>query len=137
MCITKKTTIQDILDIINEPKETDLSILENTNFYKKYKTWDGGPNGLSSHYKTRLERIQKVDLKYPIIVGTKKGQCHQIIDGHHRILKAIQSKIPVIKISTVNLDIFTPIDARLVVYLLKVLVKPQFFKKPEHNIHKK
>jgi hypothetical protein len=118
--------------MIHEPKETNLSDLENNRFYQRYKGWDGDPDDLSSHYKTRFERIKKVDLKYPIIVTTKKGQYDQIIDGHHRILKAIQSNLSVIKISAVNLDIFSDEDARLAIFLITAL-----FKNPRHDIHKK
>jgi len=123
--------------MIDEPKETNLSDLENNNFYQKYKGWDGSPDGLSSHYKTRFKRIKNVDLKYPIIVATKKGQYDTIIDGHHRILKAIQSNLSVIKISVVNLDAFSSVDARLAIFLISVLFKPHFFKQPRHDIHNK
>ena len=136
-CITRVTTIQDILDMIDEPKETNLTELENNKFYQRYNGWDGDPDNLSSHYKTRFEIIKKVDLKYPIIVTTKKGRYDQIIDGHHRILKAIQSNLSVIKISAVNLDMFSSVDARLAIFLISVLFKPQFFKNPRHNIHSK
>ena len=131
-CITGATTIQHILDMIDEPKETNLSDLENNSFYQRYKGWDGRLDGLSSHYKTRFERIKKVDLKYPIIVATKKGQYGQIIDGHHRILKAIQSNLSVIKIRAVNLDVFSSVDARLAIFLISGLFKPQFFNSVDH-----
>ena len=130
--ITKVTTIRDILNIIDEPKEVKLRDLKNNVFVRRYIKWDGHIDDLSSHYKSRFEKIKEVDLKYPIIITTKNGQYNRIIDGHHRILKTIQSNLPFIKISTVNLDEYSDEDARLAIFLINAL-----FKNTQHNIHKK
>ena len=130
--ITSVTTIQDILNIIDEPKEVKLRDLKNNGFVRKYIKWDGHVDGLSSHYKSRFKKIKEVDLKYPTIITTKDGEYNRIIDGHHRILKTIQSNLSIIKISTVNLDGYSDEDARLAVFLINAL-----FKNTRHNIHKK
>ena len=114
--------------MISEPKEINLSDLEINGFYQKYKGWDGKIDTLSDHYKTRFERIQKVDLKYPIIITTKNGRYGQIIDGHHRILLAIQNKLSVIKVRVVNLDGFSYENASLAILLITAL-----FKNMRHN----
>jgi len=49
-----------------------------------------------------LKNIEKSDLQYPIIV-LKKPNGYQILDGHHRLQKAINNKIPKIKARLIDL----------------------------------
>jgi len=67
-----KITLQDVLDIADEPIEID-------------------PNELKPLLiKTERDpaRVQAADLEYPIVVTTQNGQYTSILDGQHRIVKA-------------------------------------------------
>lgn len=49
-----------------------------------------------------LKNIERSDLQYPIIV-LKKPDSYQILDGHHRLQKAINNNIPKIKARLIDL----------------------------------
>jgi len=137
--ITKQSTIQDILDMVDEPKEINVSDLETIPFYKKYKDWDGEIETLRllrlEQGETRTTRkksldqsfnhIASVDTKYPIIVSTINRQYSRIIDGHHQTLKTIQTKSPVIKVRVLDLDKFSCKDGKfnmkIVILIIKIL----------------
>ena len=102
--LTNMTTIQDVLDLIDEPKEVDIDdICTNPkfSFYSSVKTWttDQFINSGEDY-----ERIQKADCKYPILVVSYSGQYTSVIDGHHRIMKAILTNLPSIKVKEAKLD---------------------------------
>ena len=50
------------------------------------------------------ERVQKADLKYPLIVTVSKGKYKSILDGNHRAFKALANNIDTIKVREVDLD---------------------------------
>jgi disulfide oxidoreductase YuzD len=50
-----------------------------------------------------LANIQKSDLQYPIIV-LKKNNKYQILDGHHRLQKAINNNIEKIKTKLIDIN---------------------------------
>jgi len=79
-------TIKDMLDLIKgKPvQEIKTKVLEP---YALHKT-KTDPETLAN--------IQKSNLDYPIIV-LKKSSGYQILDGHHRLQKAINNEIPSIK----------------------------------------
>ena len=52
--------------------------------------------------KQPLEKVLKSNLNYPIIV-MHYTNTYQILDGHHRLQKAINKKIPTIKARVVEL----------------------------------
>ena len=82
-----KITLQDVLDIADEPIEID-------------------PNELKPLLiKTERDpaRVQAADLEYPIVVTTLNGQYKNILDGQHRVVKALQNKVS-IKARVLNLD---------------------------------
>jgi hypothetical protein len=55
--------------------------------------------------KETLERSEASDLKYPIIITNKIGGGYgMILDGHHRLLKAINNDIPTIKAKLLDLN---------------------------------
>tara|TARA_R110000868_G_scaffold411565_1_gene705372 strand:+ start:1130 stop:1552 length:423 start_codon:yes stop_codon:yes gene_type:complete len=86
-------TIKDILDLIKERpvQEIDTHILEP---YALHKTkTDAGT----------LANIKKANLNYPIIVLKKHTTTYQILDGNHRLQKAINNKIPHIKARVIEL----------------------------------
>ena len=82
-----KITLQDVLDIADEPIEID-------------------PNELKPLLiKTERDpaRVQAADLEYPIVVTTLNGQYTSILDGQHRIVKALDNGVS-IKARVLNLD---------------------------------
>lgn len=50
-----------------------------------------------------LRNVQKANLEYPIIVLNKPNK-KSILDGHHRLQKAIVNKIPTIKAKMLKLE---------------------------------
>jgi uncharacterized ParB-like nuclease family protein len=50
-----------------------------------------------------LANVQKSDLQYPIIVLKKQGK-YQILDGHHRLQKAINNNIEKIKAKLIDIN---------------------------------
>jgi hypothetical protein len=78
-------TLQDILDLTNHIKQINLPI--NDNLKSKLIHWDGNPE--------EIERINQVTVskQFPILVMLdEKGQIDWILDGNHRLHKAIQSQ---------------------------------------------
>lgn len=51
-----------------------------------------------------LANIQKANLDYPILVLSKKNGKQSILDGHHRLQKAIINKLPKIKAKVLNIS---------------------------------
>ncbi len=85
-------TIQDLLGFIeNDPiVEIPTETLEPFALHRDKKDAE------------TLKNIEKSDLQYPIIV-LKKPNGYQILDGHHRLQKAINNKIPKIKARLIDL----------------------------------
>ena len=55
--------------------------------------------------KGTLERSEKSNLEYPIIVSKDlKGNFNMILDGHHRLLKAINNKMDTINARILDLS---------------------------------
>jgi hypothetical protein len=81
----EKITLQDILELTKHIKQIDLPI--NDNLKSKLIHWDGNPK--------EIERINQVTIskQFPILVMLdKQGQIDWILDGNHRLHKAIQSQ---------------------------------------------
>ena len=85
-------TIKDMLDLIKEKpvREIATKILEPYALHKKKTDAE------------TLANVQKSNLDYPIIV-LKKHSDYQILDGHHRLQKAINNNIPSIKARVIEL----------------------------------
>ena len=49
------------------------------------------------------DRVEAADLQHPIIVTTENGQYKNILDGQHRLEKALHLKVP-INARVINLD---------------------------------
>ena len=49
------------------------------------------------------DRVEAADLQHPIIVTTENGQYKKILDGQHRLEKALHLKVP-INARVINLD---------------------------------
>ena len=82
---TDKITLQDILDLTKHIKQINLPI--DDNLKSKLIHWDGNPE--------EIERINQVTVskQFPILVMLDgQGQIDWILDGNHRLHKAIQSQ---------------------------------------------
>ena len=69
-----RTTIQDVLDELRSEPVITLEV-------RKLSGLDTVP--------IDLDRKENADLSYPIIVIEKDGQFESILDGHHRLQKAL------------------------------------------------
>jgi len=88
-----KITIGDIVDYIgNDVRNISVSDLQN-----KLKSQ------LDRVIKDE-ERIMKADLQYPIILVQKDGEFSYILDGNHRLAKAILTGEKYIKAKVLYLD---------------------------------
>ena len=89
-------TIKDVFDLIKRKRvpvqEIAVKILEPYAVHK-YKTLP--------HV---LDRVEKSNLDYPIIVLKETDGTYQIPDGHHRLQKAINNKIPCIKAYVIKFE---------------------------------
>jgi len=82
---TEKITLQDILELTKHIKQINLPI--NDNLKSKLIHWEGNPE--------EIERINQVTVstQFPIlIIVDEQGQIKSILDGNHRLHKAIQSQ---------------------------------------------
>ena len=82
---TETITLQDILEITKHIKQINLPI--NDNLKSKLLHWDGNPE--------EIERINHViaSTQFPILIMVdEQGQIEYILDGNHRLHKAIRSQ---------------------------------------------
>jgi hypothetical protein len=82
-------TLQDILELTKHIKQINLPI--NDNLKSKLIHWDGNPE--------EIERINQVTVsnQFPIlIIVDEQGQIKSILDGNHRLHKAIRSQAKII-----------------------------------------
>jgi len=82
---TEKITLQDILELTDHIKQINLPI--NDNLKSKLIHWDGNPE--------EIERINQVIVsnQFPILVMLdEQGQIQFILDGNHRLHKAIKAQ---------------------------------------------
>ena len=54
--------------------------------------------------QTEPERILKADLSYPIVIVKKNGKLSYVLDGNHRMTKAIDIGEDTIKTKVLDLD---------------------------------
>ena len=88
-----KITIGDISDYIgNDIRNISVSDLQN-----KLKIQP-------STVTQEKERIMKADLQYPIILVQKDGEFSYVLDGNHRLAKAIMTGEEYIKAKVLYLD---------------------------------
>lgn len=81
----EKITLQDILELTKHIKQINLPI--NDNLKSKLLHWEGNPE--------EIERINQVTVsnEFPILVMLdNQGQIDWILDGNHRLHKAIRSQ---------------------------------------------
>ena len=89
-----KITLKDLLKATEDIPVKNFSVKK---LKKHLLTWENDDNEIS--------KIDKADLKYPILVFVNdKGSIITIIDGHHRIHKAIRNKMKTIKAKLIPLN---------------------------------
>lgn len=72
---TIKITLQDVLDVLDDGYQIDPKELEH----------------LLIKTKRDPKRVSRADLSYPIILLKKAGKIISILDGQHRVVKALES----------------------------------------------
>lgn len=87
-----------IKDVIKHLKDKDIPV-------KSVEVSELKPLLIDQDYdEENKDRVDSSNLKYPIIVLKSKGKYKSILDGNHRLYKAIKSKLKTIKIQVIDLD---------------------------------
>lgn len=91
----QKATIKDVLEYMDKKniptKKVGIQKIKSIIIDQDYK-------GASK------DRVEKAELKYPIIVVKKNGKYKSILDGNHRAFKALKNKLDKIKVKELDLD---------------------------------
>ena len=91
---TEKITIHDVLNYLSNHKVYDIPV--------QYIVDTLGNS--FTRVKTEPERILKADLSYPIVIVKKNGKLSYVLDGNHRMTKAIDIGEDTIKTKVLDLD---------------------------------
>jgi uncharacterized ParB-like nuclease family protein len=86
----EKATIGDVIDYLGD-KTIDIDVLELSQQLPPLPT-------------RGAERVAAASLEYPIIVVKSGGQYRYVLDGNHRLQKAIDNEVETIKAKILNLD---------------------------------
>jgi len=89
-----KVTISDIEEYLKDEDVIDIPVVEIQNMCIHKDKKD----------KATKTRAMKSDLKFPIIIAKKGSKYTMILDGHHRLLKAMNTKKETIKARILDLD---------------------------------
>lgn len=82
-----KITLMDLLDATQDIPVEEFSVEE---LKPHLLTWGGD--------EEEIKKIEKAELKYPILIFVNdKGGVISIIDGHHRVQKAVRKGLKTIK----------------------------------------
>lgn len=84
----KKITLKQVIDYLDSGQEMDPEELE----------------PLLIKTKRDSERVESSDLEYPIIVLSSGGELKSILDGQHRVVKALDSG-EMVKVRILDLDL--------------------------------
>ena len=87
----EKVTIGDVIDYLGD-ETVDINVSELSQQL---------PRSLPTHGE---ERIAAANLDYPIIVVKGGGQYQSVLDGNHRLQKAIDQRVESIKAKILDLD---------------------------------
>jgi len=90
----RKVTITQVI------KHLDKTEVES----KRIKVSDISDILIDADYNNRKERIESANLKYPIIIVKVNGRYKSILDGNHRLYKAIKNKRKTISARILDLD---------------------------------
>jgi hypothetical protein len=86
----EKVTIADVVDYLGD-ETVDISVLELSQQLPPLPT-------------RGAERVAAANLDYPIIVVKSRGQYRSVLDGNHRLQKAIDEEAEVIEAKILDLD---------------------------------
>ena len=82
-------TMQDVENKLTELKAPVISIpvedITHLDIHTRHK-----PNKTPEEVKSTYDRAMKADLKYPIIITKYNGEYDMILDGNHRLHKAVE-----------------------------------------------
>jgi len=82
----------------------DISLLEILDYTSAEEVIDARSfESLLIKVKRQEDRISKADLSYPIVVSIYKGIYTQVLDGQHRVVKAIRGD-KTVKVKFLDLD---------------------------------
>ena len=85
-----KVTIGEVVDYLGD-KTVDINVLELSQQLPPLPT-------------RGAERVAAANLEYPIIVVKSDGQYRYVLDGNHRLQKAIDEEVESIKAKILDLD---------------------------------
>ena len=91
-----KVTIGDVVDYLGD-ETVDINVLELS-------------QQLPSLPTRGAKRVAAASLEYPIIVVKSRGQYKSVLDGNHRLQRAIDEKVESIKAKILDLDDEEPKD---------------------------
>ena len=91
---TEKITIHDVLNYLSNHKVYEIPV--------QYIVDTLGNS--FTRVQTEPERILKADLSYPIVIVKKNGKLSYVLDGNHRMTKAIDIGEDTIKTKVLDLD---------------------------------
>ena len=87
---TIKVTLSDVIDYLDNK---DIIEIDPKKLEKLLIEVDRDP-----------KRVDKADLDYPVILAESGGEITHILDGQHRIVKAIKNDLDKIKARILNID---------------------------------
>ena len=86
----EKVTLGDVVDYLGDETE-DLNVLDLSNQIPPLPT-------------RGEKRVRDANLEFPIIVVKKGGEFKNVLDGNHRLQKAINQKVETIEAKILDLD---------------------------------
>ena len=91
----EKITIEEVIEHLSVHKTHDVSIEKITKYII--------PGGISD-WEYNRERVAAANLEYPIIIVQRENEYRYILDGNHRLQKAINEENENIKVKILDLD---------------------------------
>ncbi len=86
-----------LIELLNSTENISVSTISVNKLKKYLLTWNGN--------NEELEKIEKSDLQYPILIFVEDdGSPITIIDGHHRVHKAVKNKLETIKAKLIPIN---------------------------------
>lgn len=90
----KRITLEDINILLEDIKEIDVEVSTISDFCIHINKTD----------IDTIDRSERADLSYPIIIISEDNEYKMILDGHHRLLKCIRNGIKTIKAKIINIE---------------------------------
>ena len=87
--------------------DIDISLIDILKYLEKEPVINIEPKKLKHaliQVKRDPARVQAADLNYPLIVTKVDGKFKKILDGQHRLVKAITNNEPTVKVKVLDID---------------------------------